>query len=499
MCDPETTRIKNLQQELERELGTPGKWELLFHNDGTLIEGRAKRIDPGTRVCNPYLETARAAGKPDTVYIRERKGDWPTVPALQEWEVIETFQQAECSDQFPRFYRAGEPAEFRLDPTRARIGILVAGGNAAGLNMVIDSIVKRITALASALEGGRDFRPDIVGYVGGYVGLESCEHFKGVEGEKLTIKDTDPKAGDPCVFLKTLRGRHSFEDVYSVEAQAELEQLANAVQADRLDILFAVGGNGTFTWADRLYQTLKQRNYPIALVGGPKTMDSDINFADATFGFRTAVDNAIECIRTVHWEAETQNRIAVIELFGAASGFVALHAGFLSGVADYIMIPEFEVSDEELFTHLAGRLERRQHAVLVIAEGALAEFRHGNRAQKRQAFTNFVAKLGGRFPTYGLVDIRPRHLIRGTPPDSFDLDLAKYTGYLMADTALAGFTDCSVQLWQGNHVLVPLSTAVARLRQVELWSPYFWYMAQRYFLPDPAAKTTVEKETVLPE
>jgi 6-phosphofructokinase 1 len=475
--------VERVKKKLMEELGTPGKWELLFHENGDLIQGRAERLESKCGTANPYLEKARALGKPDTVYVRECEGSgWPTVPALCDWEVIRAFESAGCPDRLPSFYVAGEPREFRLNPAKARIGILVAGGNSAGLNMVVDSIVKRITGLASEIKSDRDFRPNIVGYVGGYVGLKRGDHFEGVQGTRLTIKDTDPRAGDPCIFLKTLRGRR-FKSLDSPDARAELDELADAVQRDGLQVLFVIGGNGTFSWANELYKTLKQREYSVALVGGPKTMDWDINFAEATFGFRTAVDNAVEFIRTAHWEAETQDRIAVIELFGAASGYVALHAGFLSGEADYIMIPEFDVSEDEVFAHLEKRLKKRKHAVLVIAEGALKQFQQGQQQEKERAFTDFVARLKGRFPDRGLVDVRPRHLIRGTLPCSFDLDLAKYTGYLMADTALAGFTNCSVQLWQGNYVLVPLPTAVARLGQVQMWSPYFWYMAQRHLLP----------------
>ena len=130
-------------------------------------------------------------------------------------------------------------------------------------------------------------------------------------------------------------------------------------------------------------------------------MDADLNFADATFGFRTAVDNAVGFIRDAHWEAETQNRIAVIELFGAASGFVALYAGFLSGVADYIMIPELAASKEQVFAHLEGRLQRRKHALLVVAEGALKAFRHGDREEKAVSFADFLARLKAQFKDYG--------------------------------------------------------------------------------------------------
>ena len=37
--------------------------------------------------------------------------------------------------------------------------------------MVVDSIVKRLTALASEIKGDRAFRPHIVGYQGGFPGL----------------------------------------------------------------------------------------------------------------------------------------------------------------------------------------------------------------------------------------------------------------------------------------------------------------------------------------
>ena len=467
MCDVEKVRAA-----LQARLGAPGKWELLFHN-GHLIQGLARRLETGQDFPNPYAQKAGLIGKPASAYLR----DGETLPALADTDVTHVFNEYGCSGMLPHFYLAGEPSHFRLNPAEATAGILVAGGNGAGLNMVVDSIVKRWTGLASEFCNDLAARPRLLGYIGGYDGLAAGKHVP------LNIEMTDAHASDPCIFLKTLRGPR-FDDRYSPAAQRELDKLAAAVERDHLDALFVIGGNGTFGWAARLFEALEERRYPLALIGGPKTMDWDLSFADATFGFRTAVDHAVECIRTAHWEAESQNRIAVVELFGAGSGFVALHAGFLSGVADVILIPEFPHPEEAVFRHIQRRLEKRDHAVLVLAEGALEEFRHGNRAVKARAFASFLERLKQRFPQRDFVDIRPRYLIRGTPPNSFDLDLAKYSGYLMADAALSGYTNCSVQLWQGNYVLVPLPTAVARLGQVPLWMPYFWYMAQRYLLPE---------------
>jgi 6-phosphofructokinase len=110
-----------------------------------------------------------------------------------------------------------------------------------------------------------------------------------------------------------------------------------------------------------------------------------------------------------------------------------------------------------------------QHAVLVVAEGALLPFVHGQQAKKEQAFTEFVQFLRQQVPS-GVSDVRARYLIRDTPPNAYDLILCKWTGKLMVDTALAGFTGCSVHLWQGDFVLVPFATATCKLKQVPTWS-----------------------------
>jgi len=242
------------------------------------------------------------------------------------------------------------------------------------------------------------------------------------------------------------------------------------------------------------------------VVAGPKTMDRDLAFADVTFGFRTTVDAAEELILRMHAEAETLNRLAIVELFGADSGFVALHASYASGEVDYVLIPEMidkrglacEVA--KCVDRLAARIQRKQHAVLVVAEGASARwraatFKHGQADLKAEAFAGLVAQItdalrqrleadpSGPPPGGGIFVNQPRHLIRSTPPNTFDIDLCKYTGKLMVDTALAGYTECSVNLWNGHYCIVPLEATTAKLAKVDPASYYFLSMFERYFLP----------------
>lgn len=473
--------LAGLRTVLQDSLGSPGKWEMLFRQDGQLIRGEAGQINRAPTFPNPTLADAE---KPRSAFVPYGA----SVPAVHDWAVLETFRATNSLPLLPRFLFAGERTHYVLDPTQVTAGILIAGGPAAGLNMVVDSIVKRHFAIATQIVGDMGkHQLKVHAFLGGYVGLgkgdkvllapatSSLKQAAYPPNEKTWF--TDQWATDPGVRIKTLRDKPAKDDT---ERDKRALEHATKIHESELDVLYVIGGNGTLSWAAEICRALATlpSARKLVVVGGPKTMDNDVNFTDVTFGFRTAVDNAAQFIRTIHTSAEAINRLGVIELFGAASGFVALHAGYVSGVADYVMIPEPpNPAEEQVLGYLERRMKKNGHAVLVVAEGALAAFRQGSAQEKEEAFSNFVKKLRQRFGS--VADVRARYLMRDTPPNSFDLDLCKWSGKLMVDTALAGFTNCSVNLWQGDYVLVPFETATAQLKQVVLWSYYLQTLRDR--------------------
>lgn len=476
------------------------RWQILFTEDGCLIEDNADRVcpRPGDRFKHPLVDFytdpqySLFKNRHDEIFIPEDA----TVPAMNDFEILQVFEDVKQLDRFPCFARAGARKFYRLNPANVKVGILTAGGTAPGLNMVIDSITKRHyqlgTKYAEVSKVPRNVK--VMGFVGGYLGLAKKEY------KEIDYHDTDKHALDPCSFLKALRAEESDE---------MLDKLTQAVRDLELDILYTIGGGGTHSAAHGIAERLKNDNPRRLIVAGPKTMDNDLNYTDVTFGFRTTVDNAKEVIMRMHADAEALNRLAIIELFGAESGFVALHASYASGEVDYALIPEMmDEPQEELercVNRIAERLDRNQHAVLVVAEGAsrtltgktgheafeelviqleeginkaAEELRQKDRPENKKKAGDPVLPDG-----YAIFTNEPRHQIRSTPPNTFDIDLCKYTGKLMVDTALAGFTDCSVNLWQNEYVLVPLATTTARLKKVNVASYYFLTMAERYLLP----------------
>ena len=488
---------ENLRRTLKTQLrGCGSEWNILFDSSERLIDGTIDELTAEPKHPHPLKNfyedyTKRIWGVGHTVYTPYDA----SIPVLPISGVTEAFREAGQENRLPKFKLAGAREKYRLAPAPQTIGILTAGGNAPGLNMVIDSIVKRHSLLATStgakqLEDGSIEGLKFVGYIGGYVGL--------INGEKLplNVRVTDKISLLPGSILKTRRSRTAVQD------------MADAVRRDKLDILYVIGGNGTITAANALCKQLGstrgEHGEQIRVVAAPKTMDNDVNFTDVTFGFRTTVENSVDIIRRIHAEAEACERIGIVELFGAASGFVALHAAYASGEVDYVLIPEMLTGSEDsrakefdrAVDRLVVRVKKRGHALLVVAEGAtaalakeLGSFEHGAHAAKQTAFDSLVQLLKDRLKTKlsqeagsAVFASQPKHLIRSTAPNSEDIDLCKQTGKLMVDTALAGTSRCVVSLWQGRFVLVPMGAAMAVLKRVDVGGYYFLSMMEKYSL-----------------
>ncbi len=450
---------------------------------------------------------------PDAAFI----GEEASTAVLADTDVLEAFISEDALELLPKFRLAGPRKRYRLNPACLRVGVLTAGGNAPGLDMVVDSIVKRHFLLGTQYarvhnlpsRGRYPANLSVLGIRGGYAGL-NWDDPASVPTIDLLPEVTDNWALRGCTSLHSIRIKPSSDD----PPPEVIERLAKTVKNLNLDVLYTIGGGGTLKVASELATFLAAENSRIVVVGGPKTMDNDIFFTDSTFGFDTAVENALRFLVDIHREAETLERLAIVELFGAASGFVAFHAAYGCGEADYALLPEvmeptLKQARDELASAVAvlrQRVTTKGHALLVIAEHATSlaaaalsaekagqdlsqvptdTFEHGKLTQKEAGLQTLLDHLQAEVAgpaEIGLISLAPRHLIRATPPNSADIRLCKHSGKLMVDTALSGFSGCAVQLWQNNFVLVPLQTSVSKTKRITPFDFYFLSMREKYTL-----------------
>ncbi|MBI3997840.1 MAG: 6-phosphofructokinase, partial [Armatimonadetes bacterium] len=203
-----------------------------------------------------------------------------------------------------------------------RIGILTGGGDCPGLNAVIRAVV---------LSAVRGHGWQVVGILDGFDGLLHERHrplgiedVRGILTQGGTILGTTNR-GNPFAWPVVRDGRTEIVDA----SRTVLQRL----EAQRLDALIVIGGDGTLRIAHALHQMGAQ------VVGIPKTIDNDIAATDVTFGFDTARETATEAIDKLHSTAESHHRIMVVETMGRNAGWIALESG-IAGGANSVLIPE---------------------------------------------------------------------------------------------------------------------------------------------------------------
>jgi 6-phosphofructokinase 1 len=176
-----------------------------------------------------------------------------------------------------------------------------------------------------------------------------------------------------------------------------LKLVAQSVKKLQLDGLICIGGDGTINGMQPIAEIL-----PCVLA--PKTIDNDLglNYIDepnewvrkpkegnpgyteeripsrdsmrlediinyATPGYATAVYVVASSVERLRTTAESHRRIAIVEVMGRQSGYIALGAAYAQ--PDIILIPEVPLNLEQLSARVVQLYDLQQHAVIVIGEG----------------------------------------------------------------------------------------------------------------------------------
>lgn len=262
-----------------------------------------------------------------------------------------------------------------------RIGILTAGGDTPALNATIHGAVMRANQL----------RLEIVGLIKGFNSLFNPRvphvHLNPLYQE---IPELDPTKGG------TLIG--SSRDFVDPSKKDDLDTVASRLKSLGIEGLVCIGGDGTLNGLQPLAERL-----PVVLA--PKTIDNDlglnypsepnewvrVNDASSkrgykykhspsgamfdlnhivnyvTPGYATSVFVSASGVERIRTTAESHRRIAIIEVMGRHSGYIALGTAY--GQPDIILIPEHPLDLEHLCERVKHIYDLQKNVVIVCGEG----------------------------------------------------------------------------------------------------------------------------------
>jgi len=258
---------------------------------------------------------------------------------------------------------------------KRRIAINVGAGFVPGMNAVIKG-----AALAAGQLGW-----EMVGIRDGFEGLLHPERYP--EGGLLPlspqlIENLDPAAGSVLGQSGRVDPFHvrKVNEDKMVEEVDMSDHLLKALKEAKIDALISVvGGRG-------LSILYKLHRKGLNTVCVPRSIENDIAATQVSFGFNSALSFTIEMLDKVRQAAQSARKIAVVEVLGNQSGWLARQAG-IAACADAVRIPGSPCDREMVAARLKEKLTpRRPYGLVVVAEGA--KFVENPPAQADKPFAN---------------------------------------------------------------------------------------------------------------
>ena len=255
-----------------------------------------------------------------------------------------------------------------------KIGILTGGGDVAGLNSVIKSVVYRSSELGYTVIGLRRGWEALThvdlqdpASRGRYVLPLNRENTRTIDRTGGTYLHTSRTSPSRMAKLPPALAGQDFPSSASPNGVGTYD-VTRAVQKNietlGLDYLIAIGGDDTLSYAAEL----SKRGTPVIAV--PKTMDNDVRDTEYCIGFSTAVTRAIDAIERQRTTVGSHERVGVFRVFGRDAGHTALYTAYVTSLR--CCIPEYPVNLQKLIDLLMAdkRNNPSNYALVILSEGA---------------------------------------------------------------------------------------------------------------------------------
>lgn len=299
-----------------------------------------------------------------------------------------------------------------------KIGIITR--DCAGVNACIRAIVRT----------AHTYNFETVGIFRGYEGLINNEiktlTHRSVSGI-INLGGTILKTSR-CPRFKTKKGQL---------------QAIKTLKENKIDVLLVIGGNGSLTAANLLYE-----KYGFPVMGIPATIDNDINGVDYSIGADTAANVALDALDKIRDTSTSLERIFVVEVMGRDCGYIALQVA-LAGGCEEVFLPERNYDMKKIYEEITeGNISGKISWIVIVAEGKAKAIDIAKQITENTGLETREVVLG--------------HIQRGGRPTAFDRIIAARYGNYAVELIKKGQKGKCVSLKNNQLIKIPLKNAIKK-------------------------------------
>ena len=349
-----------------------------------------------------------------------------------------------------------------------KVAFLTAGGLAPCLSSSIGYLIDEYTKKVPEVK--------MIGYVNGYMGLlkgESIEVTDAVRKNALVLtKHGGSPIGNSRVKLTNVKD--CVKRGLVKEGEDPLKVAPDQLVKDGVDVLHTIGGDDTNTTAADLAAYLAKNNYPLIVVGLPKTIDNDVYPIKQSLGAWTAAEEGAKFFMNVVKENSANPRALIVhEVMGRNCGWLTYKTAqyYRKMLKRTRFLPEFNLTMDRQDVHavyvpeskinfkaeavrLKAIMDRVDSVNIFVSEGAgvkdiIAEMKRRGEEVPVDAFGHprldkvnvgqFVAKRFGELLNAEKVQVfKSGYFARAAAPNKKDLKLIEKCARKAVDCALKG-------------------------------------------------------------
>ncbi|MBR2940029.1 MAG: pyrophosphate--fructose-6-phosphate 1-phosphotransferase [Kiritimatiellae bacterium] len=405
-----------------------------------------------------------------------------------------------------------------------KVAFLTAGGLAPCLSSSIGFLIDEYNKKSPNTE--------MIGYVNGYMGLLKGDSIPVTPEVRKNALILTQHGGSPIgnSRVKLTNVKDCVKRGLVKAGEDPLKVAADQLVKDGVDVLHTIGGDDTNTTAADLAAYLAENNYPLIVVGLPKTIDNDVYPIKQSLGAWTAAEEGAKFFMNVVKENSANPRALTIhEVMGRNCGWLTYKTAqyyrkmlkqkvrFLPAFnqtmerqdVHAVYVPECKIDFKSEAKRLLAIMDKWDSVNIFVSEGAgvkdiIAEMRKRGEEVPVDAFGHprldkvnvgqYVGKRFGEFLKAEKVQVfKSGYFARAAAPNKKDLRLIEKCARKAVECALNG----------ESGVVGPDENAAAKIRACEFprikgGKPFnvrkgsFRKMLEEIGQPKPRKKRTVK-------